>query len=50
MMEAELYPDHYRIKTLIKALDKGKKLGLPIGGVVKEATMEFHTHVAHLQE
>ncbi len=41
MMEAELDPDHYRTKTLIKALDKGKKLGLSIGGVVKEAAMEF---------
>ncbi len=41
MMEAELDPDHYRTKTLIKALDKGKKLGLSIGGVVKEAAMEW---------
>jgi phage head maturation protease len=40
MMEAELEPDHYRTKTLIKALDKGKKLGLSIGGAVKEAAME----------
>ncbi|MDP9469072.1 MAG: HK97 family phage prohead protease [Chloroflexota bacterium] len=41
MMEAELDPDHYRTKTLIKALDKGKKLGLSIGGAVKEAAMEW---------
>src|SRR5680860_1628798 len=41
MMEAELDPDHYRTKTLIKALDKGKKLGLSIGGVFKEAALEF---------
>lgn len=41
MMEAELDPDHYRTKTLIKALDKGKKLGLSIGGYVKEAAREW---------
>ncbi|MDP9353973.1 MAG: HK97 family phage prohead protease [Chloroflexota bacterium] len=41
MMEAELDPDHYRTKTLIEALDKGKKLGLSIGGAVKEAAMEW---------
>lgn len=41
MMEAELDPDHYRTKTLIKALNKGKKLGLSIGGSVKDAAMEF---------
>lgn len=41
MMEAELDPDHYRTKTLIKALNKGKKLGLSIGGTVKDAAQEF---------
>lgn len=41
MMEAELDPDHYRTKTLIKALDKGKKLGLSIGGYVLDAAKEF---------
>jgi len=41
MMEAELDPDHYRTKTLIRALDKGKKLGLSIGGTVKDAAYEF---------
>jgi len=41
MMEAELDPDHYRTKTLIKALNKGKKLGLSIGGSVKDAALEF---------
>jgi phage head maturation protease len=41
MMEAEADPDHYRTKTLIRALDKGKKLGLSIGGVVKDAGWEY---------
>lgn len=36
-MEAELDPDHYRTKTLIEAPDKGKKLRLSIGGMVKQA-------------
>ena len=36
MMEAELDPDHYRTKTLVKALEKGKSLGLSIGGLVPE--------------
>jgi hypothetical protein len=41
MMDAGLDPDHYPTKTLIKAQDKGKKLGLSIGGVVKSAAMEW---------
>lgn len=36
MMEAELDPDHYRTKTLVKALEKGKSLGLSIGGLIPE--------------
>lgn len=36
MMEAELEPDHYRTKTLVKALEKGKSLGLSIGGFIPE--------------
>lgn len=35
-MEAELDPDHYRTKTLVKGLDKGKQLGLSIEGEVVE--------------
>lgn len=41
MMEAELDPDHYRTQTLIKGLEKGKQLGLSIGGIVKAAAMEW---------
>jgi len=48
MMEAELDPDHYRTKTLIKALDKGKKLGLSIGGYVKEAAREWFADAARM--
>ena len=36
MMEAELDPNHYRTQTLVKALDKGKALGLSIGGLVPQ--------------
>lgn len=36
IMEAELDPDHYRTRTLVKALEKGKQLGLSIGGLVPE--------------
>lgn len=48
MMEAELDPDHYRTKTLIKALDKGRKLGLSIGGYVKEAAREWFADAARM--
>lgn len=41
MMEAELDPDHYRTKTLVKALEKGKKLGLSVGGYVIESSYEW---------
>lgn len=41
MMEAELDPDHYRTKTLVNALNKGKALGLSIGGLVVDATTEW---------
>jgi hypothetical protein len=36
MMEAELDPDHYRTRTLVKAPKKGKSLGLSIGGLIPE--------------
>lgn len=45
MMEAEADPDHYRTQTLMKALDKGKQLGLSIGGYVIEAAMEWFADV-----
>lgn len=41
MMEAELDPDHYRTKTLVKALEKGKELGLSIGGMVVDSGYEW---------
>jgi phage head maturation protease len=41
MMEAELDPDHYRTQTLVKALEKGKQLGLSIEGYVQDWSMEF---------
>lgn len=41
MMEAELDPDHCRTKTLVKALEKGKELGLSIGGMVVESGYEW---------
>lgn len=41
MMEAELDPDHYRTQTLVRALERGKQLGLSIGGYVQEATQEW---------
>jgi hypothetical protein len=41
MVEAELNPDNYRTKTLISGLAKGKRLGLSIGGVVKDAALEY---------
>lgn len=41
MMEAEADPDHYRTQTLTRALDKGKQLGLSIGGYVNKAEYEF---------
>jgi phage head maturation protease len=48
MMEAELDPDHYRTKTLVKSLEKGKKLGLSIGGYVVDSTKEWLSDVGRM--
>ncbi len=45
MMEAELDPDHYRTKTLVKALERGKQLGLSIGGLVVDSAYEWMSDV-----
>lgn len=48
MMEAELDPDHYRTKTLVAALNKGRQLGLSIGGLVVESAMEYADELKRL--
>ena len=48
MMEAELDPDHYRTKTLVAALNKGRQLGLSIGGLVVESAMEYAEELKRL--
>jgi len=48
MMEAELDPDHYRTKTLVKALNGGKSLGLSIGGQVIDSSKEWLSDVGRM--